>query len=220
MWGVALAQTGFGLPYDASGGLITRPDGEPLSINPLRVQQFDIGQATRNRVFGSAFSDFHLAEGLTWRVNFGPDITLTNGTVPGPEVTPPTTTFSRGSMRQQETFAYTLDNILQFNRTLGHIASTSPRSIASSHSGRRPIRCPPGTCLQRLALVRAADGTVEGQLSTLDEWAVESVMGRLNYTFLDKYTVSAAIRRDGGSLSRRGAPVGDLPIGRTGLATG
>ncbi|HEU4995654.1 MAG TPA: SusC/RagA family TonB-linked outer membrane protein [Gemmatimonadaceae bacterium] len=215
LWGVALAQTGFGLPYDASGGLITRPDGEPLSVNPLRMQQLDIGQTTRNRVFGSLFSDLQIAPGVNWRVNFGPDITFFNvGRFQAPEVTPPTTvTFSRGSLRQQENFAYTLDNILQLTRDLGtshHFDATLLHSVAKSRTTVDSLsaRNMPSSASLWYAL---QTGQIEGQQSNLSEIANESVMGRLNYTFLDRYTLSAAMRRDGGSVFAKGHKWADFP---------
>ena len=70
---------------DSAGLYDPRPDDDPLNINPVLEAQSVTRQQNVNRVFGSAFAEYSIADGLTYRVNFGPDYTqLTNGCFNGP----------------------------------------------------------------------------------------------------------------------------------------
>ncbi len=84
-YGYALAMTPLGQPYnytnpDSAGLLDPRPDDDQLSINPVLEAQSVVRRQTVNRVFASAFAEYRIAEGLNFRINFGPDYTqLNNG---------------------------------------------------------------------------------------------------------------------------------------------
>jgi len=54
-------------------------------VNPVLEAQSVVRQQIVNRVFGSAYAEYQITNGLTYRVNFGPDYTqLTNGCFNGP----------------------------------------------------------------------------------------------------------------------------------------
>ena len=79
-FGYAAAMQPYGAPYnftnpDSTGLYDPRPDDDQLNINPLLENRSFVRQRNTNRVFGSAFAEFKLLEGLTVRSNFGPDFT-------------------------------------------------------------------------------------------------------------------------------------------------
>jgi len=207
LWGGALAQTGFGAPYDDNGLLIAQPDGEPNTFNPVRTQQFFLNQFLRNRIFGSAFAEYRLLEGLNFRMNFGPDYSSQdNGQFIGPRATYPSNEDSRAQLRTNQTFAYTLDNLLQLSRDFGskhHIDGTALYGIQKSRGTESFASAQqlPYDEQKWFALNTGANFQLSSNLS---EWALESMMGRLSYTLLDRYTVSAAVRRDGSSRLAKG----------------
>src|SRR5512142_595597 len=89
-YGYLFAMTPFGQPTnftnpDSAGLMDPRPDDDPLNINPVLEAQSVVRQQLVNRVFGSAYAELQLADGLTYRMNFGPDYTqLTDGCYNGP----------------------------------------------------------------------------------------------------------------------------------------
>ena len=206
LWGYALAQTGFGAPYDANGLLDPEPDGEPNAVNPVRAQELYFQQVTRNRIFASAFADLRLFDGLTYQLRFGPDITnVDRGIFQGPQTTYPKTDDSRGSFRKIHTFAYTLDNLLQLNKDFGvhRVDGTLLYGIQKSTINQDSISA------QRLPYPEQRwyalnTGTNTTVWSNLAEQALMSYMGRLSYTLMNRYTVSATVRRDGSSVLAEG----------------
>lgn len=202
LWGYALAQTGFGSPYDANGVPLANPDGEDVAVNPARAIAFYRNQFTRSRLFASAFSDLKLVEGVNWRVNFGPDLThIEHGQFQGPQTTYPKLGDTRGSFGTAQVFNYTLDNLLQVNRDFGtahHVDATLLYGIQHSRTTADSAAAQALPYAEQLwyNLGSGSDYTIR---SNLEEWALQSYMGRMSYTLNGRYTVTGAIRRDGSS---------------------
>jgi TonB-linked SusC/RagA family outer membrane protein len=202
LWGAARQQTGFGVPKDSAGGLITNPDGDPLAYNPLRAVEGVVNDVRRDRFFASAFGQFTLLPGVDLRVNFGPDYTQQSvGNFTGPDVNFGGNSFRTAFYNQLTTRQYVLDNMLVVNRDIGdghNINATllygiqQGENVTANSSGRR--------IGYDEALYYRLDSGEEFQASSfLSETALQSYMGRVVYTLLDRYTVSGAVRRDGAS---------------------
>jgi TonB-linked SusC/RagA family outer membrane protein len=216
-FGYTAAMTPFGAIYnytnpDSAGLYDPRPDDDQLNINPLLENQSFVRQRTTNRVFGSVFGELQLAEGLSFRTNFGPDLTnvsegcYNNPWTHGPCANPGANSQNQGAppqafLRNAYDFAYTLDNLIQFTRNLGtahHVELTGLYSIQHDRAYRDSMyasNLPYSTQLW----YDLGSGTAGQQLSGTSEWALRSYMGRLNYTLLDRYSVSFTGRADGSS---------------------
>jgi TonB-linked SusC/RagA family outer membrane protein len=218
-YGFVTAMTPFGTPYDSLGQPIPRPDDDQLNINPLLEATQYIRQQTTNRVFASAFGEMQIANGLSFRMNYGPDYTAFNdgnytgpwthngaanqfGT-PGPEQQgkPP-----QASARQTNTFAYTLDNLLQYNRDFGtshRVDATLLYGIQRQHDDNVFALATDLPYTQQL-WYNLGSGTIASEYSNLSEWSLQSYMTRVNYTLLDRYTLTLTGRRDGSSRLAEG----------------
>jgi TonB-linked SusC/RagA family outer membrane protein len=216
-YGYALAMTPLGTPTnytnpDSAGLLDPRPDDDPLNINPVLEAQSAIRQQGVNRVFGSAFAELQLAEGLSFRVNVGPDYTqLTNGCYNGPWTHGTCANLGANSSNQgqppqagqfnQEDFSYTIDNLLHFDRTLGGNHRFDVTGLYSIQHDRFTKDSLYSTNLPYPTQLwyDLGSGTAGNSVSRISEWALQSYMGRINYTLLDRYTVSFTERADGSS---------------------
>ncbi|MEP6493479.1 MAG: SusC/RagA family TonB-linked outer membrane protein [bacterium] len=216
-YGYALAMTPLGRPTnytnpDSAGLLDTRPDDDPLNINPVLEAQSVVRQQAVNRVFGSAYAELNLAEGVTYRMNFGPDYTqLSNGCFNGPWTHGTCANLGANSSNQgqppqagqidQQDFSYTLDNILHVNRTLGSIHRFDLTGLYSIQHDRFTKDSLYATNLPYPTQLwyDLGSGTAGNELSRISEWSLQSYMGRLNYTLLDRYSLSATGRYDGSS---------------------
>lgn len=202
LWGAARQQTGFGVPYDSSGALITNPDGDPLAYNPLKLVNGRISDVRRDRLFASAFGTFKLLDGVNLRVNFGPDYTQSSqGNFTGADVQFGGASYRTASYNQQNTFQYILDNMLQVNRDIGgihHVDATllygiqKYRSVFANQSAQHI----PYDEAQYYAMSQGDNYAIN---TGLTQTALASYMGRVVYTLMDRYTISGAVRRDGAS---------------------
>src|SRR5947208_2328078 len=203
LWGAARQQTGFGLPRDSTGALITNPDGDALAYNPLKLVLGRVSENRRDRVFASAFAQFDLFSGVNLRVNFGPDYTqASTGDFTGADVQFGGASFRTASFNQNTNFQYILDNMLQVSRDIGtehHVDATLLYGIQKSRFtfGNASAWHIP---YDEASYYGIGQGDNYQASSGLSETALESFMGRAVYTFRDKYTVMAAVRRDGSSV--------------------
>jgi TonB-linked SusC/RagA family outer membrane protein len=201
VWGEALANSPLGVPYDENGFLKPKATSDPLRINPLIAIDQHRREITRNRIFGSLFSELQLMEGVNWRVNFGPDL---SDTMDGEfrsrlarNNSPP------DAFRQEdETFAYTLDNILQVNRNLGaahRVDATLLYSIQEQREERTRAEAENLPYDHQLWYNLGTAETMRNMTSRLQEWALQSYMARVNYALHDRYLLTLTGRYDGSS---------------------
>lgn len=216
-YGYALAMTPLGQPTnymnpDSLGLYDPRPDDDPLNINPVLEAASVVRQQTVNRVFGSAFAEYTIADGLTYRMNFGPDYTsLNNGCFNGPWTHGTCANLGANSSNQgqppqagqfdQDDFSYTLENVMRLNKTLKGLHAfdlTGLYSIQHDKFTKDSIyasNLPYPTQLW----YDLGSGTAGNEVSRISEWSLESFMGRLNYTLAGKYSLSFTERADGSS---------------------
>lgn len=216
-YGNLFAMTPLGRPTnftnpDSAGLLDTRPDDDPLNINPVLEAQSVIRQQTVNRVFGSAYAELQIAEGVAYRMNFGPDYTqLTNGCFNGPWTHGTCANLGSNSSNQgqppqagqfnQQDFSYTLDNLIRINRTIGASSRFDITGLYSIQHDRFTKDSLYATNLPYPTQLwyDLGSGTAGNEISRISEWSLQSYMGRLNYTLLDRYSVSLTGRSDGSS---------------------
>jgi TonB-linked SusC/RagA family outer membrane protein len=216
-FGYTAAMQPYGRPLnytnpDSAGLFDPRPDDDQLNINPLLENQSFVRQRTTNRIFGSAFAELQLFEGLSYRVNFGPDISgVTEGCyndpwTHGPCANPGANSQNQGAppqafLRSSTDYTYTLDNLLQLNRDIGgkqHVEITGLYSIQEDRFNRDSLYAsvlPYNTQLW----YDIGSGTAGQQSSAYSQWQLQSYMARINYTLLNRYTLSATGRQDGSS---------------------
>ncbi len=216
-YGYVLAMTPLGRPTnftnpDSAGLLDPRPDDDPLNINPVLEAQSVTRQQIVNRVFGSAYAELNIANGLTYRMNFGPDYTaLNDGCYNGPWTHGTCADLSANSSNQgqppqagdinQEDFTYTLDNILRLNKTFGGIHQldvTGLYSVQQDHFTKDSVYATNLPYTTQL-WYDLGSGTAGNEVSRISQWQLESWMGRVNYTLFDRYSISATERTDGSS---------------------
>lgn len=188
-------------PYDADGNFIAYPNPrEGLLTSPLL--QYQSGQYTderkKYRVFANIFAEYTFTEGLTYRLNYGPDFSTSRqgqyqGTLAGSANT--------AEVTNQQNFAYTLENILSYNRKFKDhslnvvgLFSTQTNRFESSGAAARNIPVE-----SSLFYNLGSAETVTGINSSLTKWGLLSYMGRINYSFKDRYLLTLTGRADGSS---------------------
>jgi TonB-linked SusC/RagA family outer membrane protein len=202
LWGQTLSMQPGGVPYDTLGLIKWKPTNDPLLVNPLSELEY-VRQLERNRLFGSVFAEVQLTKDLSWRMNFGPDISNnTDGRFRGTHTIDRNGTMPDAYFERQQNFGYTLDNLLRFNREFdgGHrvevtgLYSVQRNKYTMNHAEASNL--PYDTQLW----YNLGTGEVVGPVSSnLSEWALVGWMGRLNYVYKNRYMLTVTGRRDGSS---------------------
>jgi TonB-linked SusC/RagA family outer membrane protein len=204
LYGETLADSPLSLPYDTTTGtLVFKPTPDPQRDNPLSDVANHINEHVRTRVFGTLFATANLAEGLDYRVNFGPDVTYARqGIFHGAETSSRQGSPADGQIRNDHTFDYTLDNLLTYRRGLGadhRIDATFLYSIEKQTAELDSLRSSGLPYESQLFYNLASGSVVEAIGSNIAKWALQSYMSRLNYTFRDRYLLTLTGRLDGSS---------------------
>ena len=226
----ALQQNPLGTPYQytpgtgtfGSGGtydtntLVFSQTNDALLTNPLYElkEGAQVDEAKKYRLLNSFYLQAKIIDGLTYRVNFGPDLqvqragrfigSLTNANKGGNNF---------ASTDNRTGFNWTLENIVNYEKKFGkhNFALTALHSIQKDKfelygsSGQ-------GIPVEKQSFFNVGAAAVPGiAQSNLVEWTLNSYMGRINYDYDDKYLLTATIRRDGSSRFGENTKYGNFP---------
>lgn len=196
----------FALPTDANGTSVKNPGGNLSLWNPL----IDIDQSLNDRrttaVMASVFGEVKFTPWLRYRVNFGTQYRhYRSGTWTGPNATSHLTNRpNTAGYATEENFSWVVENLLYFDKTFARIHKVGVTLLQSAQKSRRESESisVSGT-VNPLSLWYDLGSNTSGNPgygTGFTENTLQSYMGRLNYTLLNKYLVTASIRADGASV--------------------
>ena len=198
----------YAVPYDSNGNRIDSPGGDSTIRTPVNEYQLSQDQRMTLRAFGSLYAQIDLGaissklDGLKYRLNFGPDITSFREGIflDGKSAIRSGTSFA--SLSNEYSISYTLDNLFLYNKTLGNhnfggtflLSQTRYHNETSSMSAN-DIKNPKN----KWNSLTPANVTLAGYSSGLIESGLFSYMGRVNYSYADKYLITVSGRSDSAS---------------------
>jgi TonB-linked SusC/RagA family outer membrane protein len=215
-YGFLLQQNPLARAYDDSGNLIFEPTDDALLTNPLNeiVDGAVIDETKRYRMFNSIYAELQLAKGLKYRVNFGPDFTISrNGRFYGGL----TNQIKRGAPTattdNRQGFNYTIENVLTYNKQFKNhnLGVTLLQSMQRDNFERftQSVLGVPVESQQFYNLGNAS--SIQGIGSDLVQWTIASYMARVTYDYKGKYLVTLTARRDGSSRFGENTKWGNFP---------
>ena len=205
----------YAVPYDSAGNRILFPGGDNSFKNIVDEWKYNIDERVSLRAFGSLFAQINAGsiipalKGLRYRLNFGPDINdYRDGIYIDANSVANGGSTSFASLANTRTFSYTLDNLLYYDKTVGEhtfgltllASQTAYKQESNSISGN-------GVPIASQKWDALTTGTITGAISTksdLIEQQLQSYMARINYSFKDKYLLTASARQDGSSVLAKG----------------
>ncbi|TDQ18724.1 TonB-linked SusC/RagA family outer membrane protein [Algoriphagus boseongensis] len=203
--GGALQENPLGKPYDDEGNLIFLPTSDGLRTNPFAevVPGAQVDETFRRRVFNSIYLNWEIVKGLTYRLNFGPDLNIErNGRFTGSQTNARRGGDATGSVDDRFNFNYTLENILTYDKTFNtdhNINVTLLQSFQKDKFEQSSISVL-GIPAPSQLYHRLGDASqITGANTNLVEWALLSYMARVNYGYKGKYLLTGTIRADGSS---------------------
>ena len=164
------------------------------------------GFASYNALYGEVKAPF--LTGLKYRVNLGLDyIQTNNGAYTGPGVGDALnpTTASAASIDNRTTYHWTLENLLSFDRTFGGKHTINAIALYSAEQNKYnrsnlAARDIPSNAFQFYNLGQAnGQITIDPLLQDYQLWGLMSAMGRVMYSYDNRYMISATLRSDGSS---------------------
>ena len=214
-YSLATQLTPLAAPFDSLGRPIFKPTPDPQPVNPVNEIDAYIDRRLRNRAFGTLFGTLNLAEGLDYRISFGPDLQFARrGLFIGAETQDKQGSGANARIEQDNIFDYTLDNVLTYRRQMAtdHKFDVTMLYSAEKNARERNNTGTSGQPYESQLFYNLGTGTTIDQVtSDLSEWALQSYMGRLNYTFKDRYLFTVTNRIDGSSRLAPGKKYASFP---------
>lgn len=188
--------------------------GPGTNTNELGFAALEDRTITRNTVLGNVAGSLEVIDGLTVKVNLGLEYYADNNYTFSPAAQVifdgSNKAFSELSETNVNFLSTLVETTLNYKKTFGiHtidlIAGTTEQINNSRSLGATAFNFPTND-------VRVASaGEIQGVNSSDNTSVIQSYFGRINYTFDDKYIITASLRRDGSSLFKEGLRWGSFP---------
>ncbi|SDT15409.1 TonB-linked outer membrane protein, SusC/RagA family [Mucilaginibacter mallensis] len=201
-------------PYNADGSVNLLPLAgsiDAAKVNPLTIQNPAIQNLSRRlSTFNSLYGEVQILDGLKYRANVG----LTYGQTQGNNYLPVSNLYNTAtatsqtseSVANEQDYSYLLENLLTYDKTFGkhHLTVTGLYSVEKDHSDGSTFNGVglPADYIQSYNLNLA--NSVSASNGTYSEKGLISYMARVNYSFNDRYLLTATVRRDGSSVLTSG----------------
>lgn len=203
-------------PYNDDGTLLLNPKRgtiEAQAVTPLTLitRGNDILSNERSiRTFNSLYAEVSILDGLRYRFNAGLNYSQTGYNGYGPPNTFVNTgvdqSVSSAEIRNTEFWDVNMQHLLYYDKTFAskhRLGFTALYEITKNHNlgSRFTVRGVPADYI-KTANFALASGTPVAPTdfgNSYGETGLVSYMARLNYTFNDKYVLTATFRRDGSS---------------------
>jgi TonB-linked SusC/RagA family outer membrane protein len=212
----ALQQNPLGTPYNADGSLLFSQTNDALLTNPLFeiIPGAQVDEQRRYRIFNALYVEAKLMDGLTYKVNFGPDFSINRaGRFIGSQ-----TNFAKGgnnfaSVENRFSFNYTLENIINYNKVIGkHTLGVTALHSYQEDRFEQFVNTAQGIPVEKQSFYKLDDASLSlPSRSVLVPRVINSFMGRVNYDYDNKYLLTATIRRDGASPFGENVKYGNFP---------
>ena len=212
-------------PYNPDGSMNLQPlgGGNPhqdvgVRLNPLTLRNKDVikDQRRRLRTYNTLYAELEIIKGLKYRLNVELDFRQdAYGTYRGSNTiltSASSTPFASNtaSIANGEAWTYAIDHLLNYEKVLGvkhRINATALFGVQEDQSFTHQFNAVgiPADYLQFYNFNQATTVTVPaGGNNSYVKSGLLSYMGRLNYSFNNKYNLTATFRRDGSSRLAEG----------------
>ena len=219
LYGAAKALLRYTLPYDEDGEIITQPGGSTTNTYSI-IDEWNKSKDNREffRVLGSFYAQVDFGkmwkplDGIQYKMQFGPDLRyyrrgnfLDSSSI---SRAGGNNTASRSDARN---FAWTLDNMLLYNKSFGEhtvgltlLQSASKVNRESSSMSEENVTIP-SFLWNNMGAIDITDAQYKASMGTdLSENQLSSYMARVNYSYMDRYLLTASARWDGASVLAEG----------------
>lgn len=202
-WGQLTNLSPYGDFYNADGTLrrIPTDDNGLNARNPFLNSTYNSRMVRQNTLFGSLLVKAELPFGIVYSLNFSPGIDMYRTFNHSSSKNPNVTIVGGSASRAQETrYNWQADNLLKWNKTIGKIHNLDATFLVnaekfqswytlSTNEGFAPN--------DNLGYHNLGSGIKPSITSDDNVYTGNALMGRLNYSLMNRYNFTFTARRDG-----------------------
>ncbi len=204
-------------PYDENGDLRLSLNSPGMFPQPnwIRVLKEKTSRTQEVLLLTTAFAEVDIWKGLKYKFQAGLDLTSNNfrgfspSTIGGGMFTAPPQK-AVGLYDTHFKYNWTIENTLTYNETFGEhtvgaLVGYTAQKYGDEYNQLNATDFPDDDIRWMNA------GATKNGTNYVDEWTMASFIGRLNYSFKDRYLLQATIRRDGCSRFGSGNKYANFP---------
>jgi TonB-linked SusC/RagA family outer membrane protein len=190
-------------PYDDDGNHKLYVGDDSFDTNPILESENSQREVIEYNIIGSVSMKWNIWDNLNYEIAFRADYSNSDDgrfddllTLDRQGTKPPAAKYQKNT-----TLATTFDNILSYNKEFGGIHRINAMAAFNTENYQRKelwLRTE-DMSFDGLWYNLGTGNTVLEKGSRLNEWAMMSFMGRVNYSLMDRYLLTATFRRDGSS---------------------
>jgi TonB-linked SusC/RagA family outer membrane protein len=213
LYDTARAVFQFAVPYDDAGNRIEFPGGDDGVRTIIDEVNYSEDERVNTRIFASFYSQIDFGAfwepltGLKYRVNFGPDLSFNRNGLYLDKKSVTRSGSSFGSINANQNLSYTLEHLLFYNKDFGKhnldFVGGQTETKFKYEFNRMAANNIPFADMRWDAL-NNGNVTLASWGSGLSERQILSYLSRVNYTYNDRYTLTASGRYDGASQLAEG----------------
>ena len=219
LYSAAKAILRYAVPYDDEGNLLLTPGGSTANTYTV-IDEWNKMDDNREtfRALGSFYAQVDFGNiwkplsGLQYKVQFGPDLRYYRlGRFVDSSSAILAGSNNRAVRNDRRDFSWTLDNMLLYNKAFGeHNVGVTLLQSASAYNSETssmsesavPI---PSFKWNNMGAIDITSSTYGASMGTgLSEQQLASYMARVNYSFMERYLLTASARWDGSSVLAKG----------------
>src|SRR5882762_3689970 len=187
--------TGYNLENSANRG----PAGGSSNVMMRTDPKYEYTTVVSRKVLGNVYGEFEPIKGLKYRISGGFDYNVGDGNYYGGPIG--YNGFPQPSFLVQERpieLTTNVNNTLTYNKTVGKHSFTVLAGEEETNFRYDKIRIQ-GSDLFNPAIKFASTGVQVGAANEADHWALRGYLGRVNYSYNDKYLFTFNVRQDNSS---------------------
>ena len=213
-YAAAMQNLPYAVPFDTDGNRIEYPGADSKIKTIVGEADYSIDERKVFRALGSFYAQIDFGKmwsplkGLQYKFNFGPDFRYYRRGLFNDAQSVNREGVNLASLTKSTDLSYTLDNMLLYNRSFGkHDVGVTLLQSATDYQYDYNYMAAQGIPLESSlwnALNSANVSSLSGYDSSISRKQLLSYMARLNYTFNNRYMLTASVRADGASQLAEG----------------
>lgn len=216
LWGEVAQLVPYGSPWNEDGSIRPQPTTDAQRWNPLADVEHWRDSDVRTRTFGNAFVGYELIDGLRIQTTFGADLTnRRDGRFRGANSSPFRGNNNDAEMWRNDIFGWISTTQATWEREVGdhRFNVTGIYELQQEKETRQNGAVQNLPYEHQMWYNLGTAGTVTNVGSDLRETAMRSFMGRVNYTYLNRYYLTLTGRQDCSSRLAPGNKCSVFPSG-------
>ncbi|MDB5239990.1 MAG: TonB-dependent receptor plug [Spirosoma sp.] len=206
--GFGIIQSAMGLPphipvYNPDGSYgstIPTPEASVSIQSPVKIANEYKNPSSQFRLLGNAYADYALLPNLTFRTTFGADLNFFKSQIwiPSTLSTSAPIGIASATATRSESVNWLNENTVSYKKSRGRhtldvVGGFTAQRETSDAVTANAVNFPDDL------IPNINGGTINSGSEGIQDYTILSLLGRANYTFSDKYLLTATLRRDGSS---------------------